>query len=216
MIRVPDTVAALIKSNSFLQTGLQNDLLNLTKVSQFLHPLVEVRTKKTVQSSAILMALSRLRKSHRMTKQEDPARALRGVSAQAGLAVLSFDSRQNVHAEVAKLYRELRKRKGYVTVTEGQREVTIILEEKYLPLLRETVSVAPSQERRGIGCLGVVLDEERVQHPGIFHFVFQQLYFQGINIIEIASTATELMIYLDHSDVQMAFATLYAYSEEPV
>ncbi len=214
MIKVPDMVSVLIQKNPFLQTGLQNDLLNLTKVAHFLRPLIEARTKKLVQPSAILMALSRQRRSQGAKREAvAPTQAISGISAQAGLAILSFDLRLNIHAEVAKLYREIRRKRGYITVTEGQREVTIILEEKNLELLRKIVPAAPLHERRGIGCLGVTLDESRVNTPGLFHFVFQQLYFQGLNVIEIASTATELMIYLDQADVQTAFATLYNYGE---
>ncbi|MFN8390483.1 MAG: hypothetical protein U0136_09360 [Bdellovibrionota bacterium] len=215
MIKVPDTVAALIQKNPFLQTGLQNDLLNLTKVSTFLHPLVEARSKKTVQPSAILMALSRLRKAQQKKRAVvEPTQAISTVSAQSGLAIVSFDLRQNIHADVAKLYREVRRKRGYITVTEGQREVTIIIEEKNLALLGELIPVAPLQLRRGLGCLGVTLDEQRVNNPGLFHFVFQQLYFQGINVIEIASTTTELMIYIEQADMQVAFATLYGYGEQ--
>lgn len=212
MIKVPDTVATLIKGNPLLQLGLQNDLLNLTKVAHFLRPLVEARSKKTVQPAAILMALSRLRRSQQKRRAAvDPAKTIRAVTAQPDLAIVSFDLGRNVHTEVAKLYREVRRKRGYITVTEGQREVTIILEEAMLPLVRQTVPVPPSQLRRGLGCLGVTLDERRVGSPGLFHFVFQQLYFQGINIVELASTTTELMIYIDQSDMQTAFATLYGY-----
>jgi aspartokinase len=39
--------------------------------------------------------------------------------------------------------------------------------------------------------------------------VLQQVAVQGINVVEIASTATELILYLDQKDVRLAFDTLY-------
>lgn len=209
MLKIPDSVEDLVERNPLLSTGMHNDLLNLTKVARFLLPLVEARVKKPVKPSAILMALSRLRRSRKLRNTKASRVAIRSISVQSSLAVFSFAGTPENQTQVARLYRELRKKRAYVTVTESRHEVTVIVEEANVALLQEYVPAKPSHSRRGLGSLGIGLDENRLNSPGVFHYVFQQLYFQGINVVEIASTATELTVYLDTADVQLAFSTLF-------
>ena len=76
-------------------------------------------------------------------------------------------------------------------------------------LVRSSVPLPPTSFVPGLASLGVTFDERYLDEPGFLYFVLQQLYFQNINIVELASTSTELILYLAQADVRLAFDTIY-------
>ena len=60
MIKISDALKEIVKSNNFLDYGLSHGILNITQTADWIKPLVEVRTKKNVSKSALIMALSRI------------------------------------------------------------------------------------------------------------------------------------------------------------
>ena len=73
MIKISDAVREILDGSTFLQFGLHHKLINLSQLARFLHPLVEARTKKEVQRSAIHMALSRIGKEFEELTPEAPS-----------------------------------------------------------------------------------------------------------------------------------------------
>ena len=72
------------------------------------------------------------------------------------------------------------------------------------------IKEVPFKETKSIGSLSVRFDESYLKTPGFIYLVLQQLYFQNLNVVELTSTATELIIYLSEDEVQLAFDTLYS------
>ena len=60
MLRISDAIQTILDANQPLRWAFQQRLLNLSAMAAQIKPLVEARTKKNVQLSAIVMNLSRL------------------------------------------------------------------------------------------------------------------------------------------------------------
>lgn len=207
------TIAAvlreLVEPNTFFQFGLANRLLNLSQLARYLRPQVEARLKKSVELSAVTMNLSRLQRES--AEQRAPSDDLRisNIVVHSQLSVLAYPKRREVHAGINRLYNKLQRLGGYITICEGISEVAIIIDSKNLRLGKDTIEERPAYEYSNVASLGVKFDPSTLDTPGLYHSIFQQLYFQRINIIELASAATELIIYIAEEDVQLAFDTLY-------
>ena len=200
----------IIEANPLLQRGLRERLMNLSQVARFLHPLLEARTKKEMQVQSIIMALSRLQRTYQKRSIERRVQyKLKNIALHSDLIILSYQKSKDVYRALQTVYSKILNAAGFITITEGVSEITIILEDRHRELAEKTVPAKPTHQRSRLASLGLKFDETYLTFPGLFHFIFQQLYLQNINIAEIASTTTELIIYLDEKDIQLAFDTLY-------
>jgi len=57
--------------------------------------------------------------------------------------------------------------------------------------------------------VGVAFDERYLKVKGILFQLMEEIALQNINVIEIASTATEFSIFLREEDVQLAFDAIF-------
>jgi len=224
MIKLADVLKDLVDKNPLLQAGLKHRLLNLTQLSKFIRPQVEARAKKEASEAAILMALSRLQQKFVEPKPGQnefahPESARRGaegadirvdnISINAQLCALSFHNTIEVNRGLNSLYNRVHRKSGFITLTHGMQEIRVIVERVSLPLVKECVPEKPLNSHAHLASLGVSFKKNYLETPGFFYLMFQQLYFQNINVVEIASTANELLIYVHENDVRLAFDTLY-------
>ena len=194
-----------------LQLGLRHRLLNLSQAAQYLRPLIEARVRREVQPSAVVMALSRFQRSIKETtrRSQEHDFVVSNIFVNSELAAVTFPNTAATRQQIQATYVRVQKSGGYATVTQGVHELTIILSSKEVKALRESATEKPISVTEGIASLGIAFDRKYAQTPGFFYAVFQQLYLQNINIVEIASTSSELVLYLRENDVRLAFDTLF-------
>ncbi|MBX7137233.1 MAG: hypothetical protein K1X83_04545 [Oligoflexia bacterium] len=210
MIPISDALTQIIARSSFLEFGLHYKLLNLTQVARFIRPQIEARTKKDVKESAILMALSRFQGAvARQTKRRDESFKIEQLSVQTDLAVLSLERSSDNHNRISKLYAEIQKRRGYLTICEGLSEITVIIENEYLALAEKLLKTQLAQATGDAAAIRIKFDPRYLETPGFLFVILQQLAFQGINLLEVASTKTEFILYLRMQDVRLAFDSLH-------
>ena len=210
MIKASDALQEIVEANPLLHFGLREKLLNLSQLARFVHPLLEARTKKELQVQSIVMALSRLQQNYQKTPSQKRLQfKLKNIALHSELMIVTFQKTKETTRGLQTLYAKILSASGFITITEGVSEVTVIVEEVHEETVEKIIQAKPFHKRKKLASLGLRFDESYLQLPGLFHFIFQQLYLQNINIAEIASTTTELIIYLDEKDVQLAFDTLY-------
>jgi hypothetical protein len=210
MLKISDAVREIVTADPSLRTGLAQRLMNLTQVARHIRPAVEARTQKPVQIPAIAMSLSRLQAELPGLEGGAPLRLGRRITVQRGLAVLTFPNTRRCQEGLLPLQAAIRKAQGYLTISEGVREITLIVEEGALPLVEEHVAERTSQVARGVSSLSVSLTRENLKTPGILYRLLQPLALQGVNVAEVTSTTTEFHIYIRDADVMLALDSLYA------
>jgi len=210
MIKISDVIQSLVEESPFFLFGFHHRLLNLSQVARFVQPIVEARCKKEVQSTAILMSLLRLQKKIRATLpiEEDPFYIDR-INIHAGLASITYTkSPSNVRA-LNRFFTQFQEDLDYITFTQGISEITAIVEKQHLNAIQDIFSDLPRQIHRDIAGLGVKFKEAYTERPGLLYQLLQQLALQNINVVEISSTMTEFNIYVDGSDLMLAFDSIY-------
>ncbi len=212
MIRISEAVQEIVETHAALRFGFYHDLMNLTKVARFLRPSIEARTKKEVTDAAVLMNLSRLQKKLARRPQSQSRRdklVLDKVSIQSGLCAATVAKSPTSHRELNRVFNRVQSRNGFITVTEGMREVTVIVEAENLRLVTSALSSPPRILHDDLAAVGVAFDERYLKVKGILFQLMEEIALQNINVIEIASTATEFSIFLREEDVQLAFDALF-------
>jgi aspartokinase len=206
MINISGAINEITSKNSVLLWGLSNKLFNLSQLSRFLHSLVETRTKKSVQQSAILMNLSRLQS--RISKIS-PKRAqfkVEDITTRSNLTVLTFEKLKLVRQKINEFYKRLEGKNEYISITEGTSEITLVFDTKLRRLLG---GIKPKKEYSNISAIALRFPEKYVNTPGFIYTIVQELALQNINIIEICSTYTELIIYVTKEDTRLTFDTIF-------
>jgi len=191
--------------------ALRHRLLNITQVSSYLRPLIEARLGKSVSVSSITMSLSRLQRSTRVVRKKEPEDqfSLGSLLVTSDLALLCYSNAPQVAREVHQAFGIIQKRGRFCIMTHGVNQVTIMTDRREVKSLMARVSEKPLWKDVTISAIGVSFRREYASSPGFLATVFQVLYLQGINIVEIASTSTELLLFLRDGDVRLAFDSLY-------
>lgn len=156
------------------------------------------------------MALSRLRADLPPIDGHGEIHLAERITVQRGLAVVTFPNTAEVKFALGRLDQLIRKQGRYLTLTEGIREVTVIVDQASLAAANSTIGAKPSRVARAIASLSVSLTEQNLATPGILYRLLQPLSLQGVNVAEVASTTREFHIYLDERDVILALEALYA------
>lgn len=213
MIRLADIIQEIITENTLLQFGMMHRLLNLTRLADLIRPMVHARTKKEVTISAILMSLSRIQKkldtittwNHRQIYE------ISNVTIHGGLCIASYIKEEKLQEKIYEFYKHVQTQEGYVTITEGRGEITLIFENNFNEVRKKTILQKPRYFHANVSSLGVNFSEKSFESHGLLYIILEQFFLQNINILEVASTYTEFMIYLDTKDVKLGFETLFTH-----
>lgn len=209
MRKISDAVREIVEGDPGLRWGLAQRLMNLSSVARHIRAAVEARTQKPVRTSAIAMSLSRLQ-AELPDPREGPRLKLAGrITVHRGLAVLTFGNTRRCQEALPKLQERMRRAQGHLTISEGVREITLIVEEARIPLVEETVPERPDQVARGVASLSVGLTREQLGTPGVLYRLLQPLALLRVNVAEVTSTTTEFHIHIADSDVMLALDALY-------
>lgn len=208
MIRITDAIREVISGNPILQFGLQHRLLNLSQTAAYLKPLIETRAKKQVSVNALTMALSRLQRSIKKKGLQRENYRFDRINMQTGLSTFTFTRTPETHAEVHKLYNAIQKKNGYITISQGSGQITVIIESRFKENVRNAISARARFRHENIAAIGIAFDEKYIEVPGLIYVVLQQMMLLNINIIEVSSTFTELVLYVAESDLKTAFEAL--------
>ena len=205
MKKISEAVETLIEGHPGLRFGFHHRLLNLSQLARFLRPSIEAQTHKEVTESAVLMNLSRLsRRAAPTPGSHEEELVLDKVSVQSGLCSATFLKTPESHRQLNRVFQRIRSRNGFITVTEGIREITVIVEAENLELLRGARIV-----HRNLASVAVTFDSRYLKVKGILHQLLEEVALQNINVIEVTSTATEFCVFLEQADVQLAFDAIF-------
>lgn len=209
MKTITDIISSIIGENPFLQFGFSHKLFNLSQLAKFLQPLVEVRAKKEVTLSALTMSLSRLQRRRLKVAPEIQKFRVENIQIFSNLCTFTFVKTPQIHEKIHALYTHIQGQNGYMTLSEGNNEITLITEETYQQKVKEVVTENPKYSNEDVACVGVRFSEKYIDVPGFLYAVLQQVNLQRINIVELASTYTEFILYIHTKDTKLAFETLF-------
>jgi len=206
MLNLSGAINEIVNKNSTLLWGLSNRLFNLSQLSRFIRPLIESRTKKTVQPTAILMNLSRLQgRVSKISPKVDQFK-IEGITTRSGLIIITFEKSKLIKNKINEFRKILEAKNEYICITEGTSEITLVFDAGSRQLLGD---VKPKKEYNDISAIGLHFPEKYTNIPGFIYTVVQELALQNINIIEICSTYTELIIYVTKEDTRLTFNTIF-------
>lgn len=209
MIKISEAIKEIVEKNPNVKFSLFHGFINLTQFAAFIKPTVEARVKKEVQVSALVMALSRLQKKLEVVGEWQNNFKVKSLNIASGLAVVAFEKNDLIHEKISLFYKKVRREESKISLTEGNSEITLIFEQNFRALLSKMIEDNPLEDLQDISSISLKFDLEYSETPGFLYNVLQRLAFQGVNVIEVSSTFTELIVYVKSGEASLAFDTLY-------
>ena len=209
MYALSSIIPEIVAGDPILLYGLRNRIFNLSQLAKHIRPHVEVRAKKSVSVSAILMMLSRYQRQLGKISSSHHHFTLEKITVHTGLSVFSFTKSEDLLRSLNQLHGQILRKSGYLTISEGVSEVTVIAETSFEDVLKKLLGRRMKHHKSHISGLVIHFPAKYLPVPGLLCIILQQMMLQGINLVEVASTYTEFVIYIDESSTQLAFDTLY-------
>ena len=213
MPTIAHVVQKIVRSHPHLEQFMERDLVSFHRLARYLKPQIEAELAKEVDSGAIVMALSRLRDRMAIKRNEQMHTAgLGNLKASIRSDALQIDIRKGhkTNEKLQKVQKIASARPDEIlSITQSVGEVTIITSSEFekdflLALKGEKIL----NVEKGLSLLVLKFGEEILYQPGFFDRVLRELSWESINIYEIVSTLTELIIVLKDEDAPKAYRTI--------
>lgn len=208
MIKVSEATLEIIENNAFLNFGISNQLLNLSRLALFIKPLVEARIKKEISTTSLIMNLSRLQALRKKTHTQFVHFQISNLTINSNLTSITFYRTLEALKVLSKILSQISEKNGYIAVNQGTSEITLLIDETSTRLIESQQELKFKNKTDHLGSIGIHFSSDYATVPGFLHYVIQQISLQNINIVEISSTYSELIIYLHQKDIKLAFDTL--------
>lgn len=210
MLKISDTIKQLLQESPILQFGFSQKLFNLTQLAKFIQQPLETRLQKEIQPSAITMNLSRLQKTVHSHIPIKEIFTVNSISVRNNLATVTYPLTPKIEQLMQDIETESLKNRLYFTVTHSTSEITVCCERSILQIIHKKLShTRPKYKNESISALRVNFSEAAAHSAGLIYLLVQTLNLQGINIVEIASTYTEIIFFIETKDIKLGFSTLH-------
>jgi len=199
MKTVAQSVENIIKRKPFLESALAQGIINMTSLAKDILPDVKEDLKKDVNKGAIVMAIKRLAPTLEFQinhKVKSVLKNLGDITVRSKLADYTFSisdtliKNQSQFLEMVGSHPDL-----YYAVSRGVYETTIIISDRF----QEEVESIFKQEtiiskKTSLSSLTIKLPVENTKVAGIYYYIFRDLAWEGINVLEVISTTNEFTI----------------------
>lgn len=211
MITVPQLVEDIIKSSPILSENFEEGLINYSSLARKLQPEIEKKLFKDVTIGSIVMALKRLKTNSITNYQLSEALSkITDLSMRSNLVDLTYVNSPSLFQNQAQLLDIAAKTpNSFLTISHGIYETTIfisnnLLEKAEAIFKNETLKL----KEQNLCSITLITPEEGINTPGVHYAIFKKLYSNGINIVETATSFTELTVFLRPQDIEKAFGVL--------
>jgi len=213
MITIAQATEEAITKEPFIQELMAENLINLSALARKIKPDIERKLMKTVNESAIVMALKRQAPvlDLRSLQYIKELSGLTGdITIRSQLTDFTFENSNTLnecHKEMLKILTRLKD--VFYTYSKGVQETTIILSSS-LSNKAETIFKKEMMVDRteNLSSLTMKLPKKNKTQPGLYYFILKNIARAGINIFEVISTTNEFTLIVEDKDIDRTFTVI--------
>lgn len=209
---ISQAVKEILKNNTVISQMLSENLLSVSTYSRRIKAKVESLVGKSVNESAIVMALRR-------AEEEARIRGKRKIDLEYEMMMKSsiFDmSIKNTgenSIKIMEILKEVRSdSSAFFNFSLSQEEINITLSEKYRALVAERIKECDIISRCiNLSGITITFSGNFLETPGVIYLALSRLARDGVNITEIFSTLNELTFIINSADAARAYSALESF-----
>ncbi len=214
MSSIAEITRELVKSKPFLEDALVRGIINYNSLAEELIPQIEQITgEKNVKLPTVAMALRRLGDQLQTQyvgqiegKLKDFINSDMIIKYDLFEITVGLGRDGSIGSQLAELYNIVPiNPNSFLSITQGTTETTIITQNRYK---QEIMNLFRGQRLAstidGLSALSIRIPENSSEVPGLFYYFTKALTMEGINIVELISTFSEMQFILSEDDVSKA------------
>lgn len=199
---ISKAVREIVSKDYVLSFGLQNRILNLTQVARFLQKSVEKQCNDSVSIDAIVMALSRLQQDY--VEFAVPSRLkIDEFSVKKDLALVSLLKTKRNLQMILKLKLYALQNDLFYSVAESMNEISLVIDKSLVCMFESYDFDMVNFIQKNVSAYIIKIPKDYLEIPGVFQYFVQRFTLNQINILEVSSTYTELIFYIDSNDLSL-------------
>ena len=211
MRRISDIVRDILTSSEVAYSAYTSGCLNLSAYAAYIRPEIEHRAQKSVSVGSVVVALSRLKsaagtKGLPKAQEVVPRVAIESLSVHSALTEFAFAKSPENRVRLSALQRlEVVRNAPYFTTTLGVGEISIIIPQSVEHVVRTTFKTErPLVVVPNLAGITLRFSPKYLYTPNTTFALLRPLAMRRINVVEVASTFTELTIILAMPDLEAA------------
>src|SRR3989344_712353 len=210
MITVPEATNTIIKRSRYLTEAMSKGFINNSSLARYIKPELEEMLLKEINISSVIMALNRLQKNLKpQSKYKNIFKTKPTIIIRSNLFEINLINSEVLITKYSQILSFNGGQKFFLTFSKGISESTIIASNDIASQIKEILKHEKTiSEFNNLSSITINLPDQSVVTPGIFYFFLKSLAWEGVNIIEIVSTASEFTLILEDKDVNKAFSIL--------
>lgn len=207
MVTIAKIVEKIVKENPSLEIMLSKDLISYSKLARYIKEEVKKEMGKEVKDSAIIVAVKRLQESSGKAYGRPEKFSARNITTHSNLMEIAVLGSPGLAEKIAKIYSFPELEEGaMLNISEGRTQTTFVFSESMGPRMRRILEGEKILlEMKGLSQLSISFGKEMLETPGFLVYVLKELAWNGINVVEIISTYTELNIIVESSVLTKAY-----------
>ena len=211
---ISEIVREEIETMPYVKAALELDLLNFSAFSRYLIPKVQNKFKKKVSREAVTVAIIRYQKSmkkHKISKKLRKGIADCNISMRSDVVDLTLERTPEIQETVENFNKKINWRRGGIMfIVQGRAEVEVILDRENYNKIKEIVPEDSTiNEIKKLSLISVHQPNTDLTFvSGFYNFLLGNLAMNNINVLQIMSTLTELIIIVSHQQASKAYEIL--------
>lgn len=213
MISIGKITEEIIGRSPFLREAMTDDLINISSLARKIKPEIEEILEKEVKEGAIVMAIKRMSPGlyHRLNvKISNIISELGDFLVRSNLENYTFENTDSLRLKQADLVQLLNSESDiFYTICRGITETTIICSQNISNRVENLlINERLKSHTKDLASITVKLPSINSEVSGVYYYILKHLAWEGLNIVEVVSTANEFTIIVKQDHVDKAFKVL--------
>jgi hypothetical protein len=213
MLSIGKITEDIINKSPFLREAMTENLVNISALARKIKPEIEQIYGSEVKEGAIVMSIKRMTPGlyHRLNlKIVNIMSELGDFLVRSNLEDFTFENSDSLKRRQADLIQLLEvENDSFYTISRGVTETSIVTNSIYTErLLTLLKSEKLKSHTKNLASITVKLPSINTEIYGVYYYILKHLAWEGLNIVEIVSTANEFTVIFNQDDVDKAFKVL--------
>ncbi|MDR0803042.1 aspartate kinase [Fluviicola sp.] len=213
MLSIGKITEEIIGRSPFLREAMTDDLINISSLARKIKPEIEEALGKEVKEGAIVMAIKRMSPGlyHRLNiKITNIIGELGDFLVRSNLEDFTFENTESLRLKQADLVHLVNSESDiFYTICRGVTETTVICSQSVSQRVENLlINERLKSHTHDLASITVKLPAVNSEVYGVYYYILKHLAWEGLNIVEIVSTANEFTIIVKQDHVDKAFKVL--------
>ncbi|MDY5931286.1 MAG: hypothetical protein SPJ34_04560 [Candidatus Ornithospirochaeta sp.] len=216
---VASYVKTIINRSPFISEMLIQEVISFSNLAKFIQPKVEALYGRSVNTSAIVMAIRRYAEDLKSSQEVQKTGHIDyELSMKTNIYDVNFLRNDSFMSRLSELYDRVHPESGdFLNVTIGSYEISLSVSQKYAAIVDDLIRDQEIVYRMtDLVALTILFHGDFLQTPGLLYLAVRKLAWENINVIEIVSTMNVLTFVIKREDSLKAYESLQTFLDSEI